>query len=83
MATHPMQPVERGDDGIVRFKQNAIIHHLVDSLNSLSMMDFSTKDQMHFAQPLGMPVERFAELGFATQEMVEAGYSAADALLGH
>lgn len=45
MKKHPIQPLEKDDDGVVRFKENAIVKHLLDhgdiDMNKIAILDFS------------------------------------------
>lgn len=65
MTKHPMQPVEL-IKGVVRFKENAIISHLIDkgsiSLNDLCFLDFSDSDWMQLHQLIGYSVSGYGGL---------------------
>lgn len=54
---HPIQPLEFADDGILRFKANAIVKHLVKNqlidLNELARMRFPRADWEQFNQLMG------------------------------
>lgn len=84
---HPMQPIVRGPDGLPRFKQNAIIRHLVDTgalnLNALAEMAFSDEDNEQLVQLLGYTIDRFASLDFVDRETVEAAEAAAARILAN
>ena len=73
-AKHPMQPVVRDEDGILRFKRNAIVRYLLDAgpydLNYLSVMPFSDEDREQFAQLIGYSLNGFSELSYASDEVV-------------
>jgi len=81
MAKHPMQPIEYVD-GIIRFKANRIVAHLVDNgsidLNAIARMaargeaGFTQEDQEQLAQLLGYSVSGFGDLPYASEETVAA-----------
>jgi hypothetical protein len=54
---HPIQPLELDEHGVLRFKSNAIVRHLLDKggidLNQLACMDFSDEDRSQFLQLIG------------------------------
>jgi hypothetical protein len=75
---HPMQPVYRDSDGVIRFKQNKIVRFLVDwarprgmSLNDLAMLPFDDEDRAQLAQLIGYSVSGFSELSYMSDELVE------------
>lgn len=81
---HPMQPLIPDERGMIRFKANAIVRHLLDhggiDLNALARMDFSTEDREQFAQLIGYSLNGFGELSYVRQDtyataekMVELG----------
>jgi hypothetical protein len=79
---HPMQPVVM-IDGVVRFKQNNILRHLVDTgkidlnyISALSADDFGiTKDdRMQLAQLIGYSISGYADLSYVS----DASYSKAE-----
>jgi hypothetical protein len=77
MSEHPMQPVERAPDGVIRFKGNAVVRFLVDwardrgmSLNELAAMDFPAADFEQLAQLIGYSVSGFGDLSYASPEAV-------------
>ncbi len=62
---HPMQPIVRATDGVIRFQRNAIVSHLVEMLsgrspmvdyNGLMAMPWSDADRDHFHQLHGYSV---------------------------
>jgi hypothetical protein len=91
---HPMQPVHIDPHGVVRFKSNAIVRHLLDvatergiaDMNSLAVGDFTQDDREQFAQLIGYSVCGFNELSYvsdATYRMADRRrQKALDALLG-
>ncbi len=75
MAKHPMQPLIRDSDGVIRFKANAIVRFLLDigplNLNLLSMMPFSTEDRQQFAQLIGYSLSGYGDLPYVDDEAYE------------
>lgn len=73
---HPIQPVEKDDDGFLRFKQNAIVRYLLDNgpfdLNHLAVQRFSDEDREQFAQLIGYSLSGFSELDYVSDEAYEA-----------
>lgn len=85
MAEHPMQPVIiDDDDGIHRFKRNAIVCYLIDrgpiTMNDLAIMAFSREDHEQFAQLIGYSVSGFGELSYASKEMIQRADRESEAL---
>lgn len=80
-AYHPLQPLVRDTNGIVRFKENEIVRALLDSqgrnsggldMNQLAMMNFSREDREQFAQLIGYSLSGFGELmGYVRDETYE------------
>ncbi len=72
---HPIQPIEPDDSGVLRFKGNAIVRHLLDhsgiDLNKLERMNFSNEDREQFAQLLGYSVSGAADLGYFSEETLK------------
>ena len=75
MKNHPMQPIERDDQGIVRFKMNRIVRRLLDcariqgySINEivadLEDGDFTEDDHDQFMQLIGYSVSGFGDVAF-------------------
>ena len=71
---HPIQPIEN-KDGVLRFKENAIVRHLLDygqkhgcGLNELACMDFSNEDHMQLAQLIGYSLRGYGELGYVDDD---------------
>lgn len=69
MPRHPVQPLVMLD-GVKRFKENAIVRHLLDSgsldLNRLACLPFSQEDREQFAQLIGYSLAGFGELSYVT-----------------
>ena len=82
---HPIQPVYRTSDGVIRFKENKIVEFLLDAgpfdLNQLAMMSFEDEDHEQLAQLIGYSVSGFGDLSYASDETVEAADKLADAAL--
>jgi hypothetical protein len=71
---HPVQPLV-DDDGITRFKRNAIVCFLLDAgpydMNKLALMPFSDEDREQFAQLIGYSLSGFGELSYVSDETYE------------
>ncbi len=71
---HPMQPIEKDENGVIRFKENKIVRYLLDAgpfdMNQLAMLPFSQEDREQFAQLIGYSVGGFGELSYVSQESV-------------
>lgn len=84
---HPMQPVEDDGDDVIRFKQNAIVRHLLDNggidLNALARLPFSREDHVQFAQLIGYSVRGFGELSYVHDEDYDRAASAAEVVEKH
>ena len=64
---HPIQPLAPDAQGVIRFKANAIVQHLLDShpacdMNKLHTMEFSNADRQQFAQLIGYSLSGYGEL---------------------
>lgn len=73
MAKHPIQPLEDDGKGVIRFKSNAIVRHLLDnggiSMNDLARMEFSQEDREQFAQLIGYSHSGSGDLGYVSDEV--------------
>lgn len=73
---HPIQPVMRDQHGVVRFKANAIVEHLLEhggiDMNAIARLPFDNRDREQFAQLIGYSVSGFGELGYARPDVVAA-----------
>lgn len=90
---HPIQPLAKDENGTIRFKENAIVSHLLDwaqtrgmGLNEMASMDFSQNDREQFAQLTGYSLGGFSELSYvrdttyaAAAQMAETGEDEKDA----
>ena len=92
----PMQPIVKDSQGVARFKENAIVNHLLDAatsagvcdMNSIACKEFSVEDREQFAQLIGYSLCGFAELSYVRDDTVdiadkfgEGGLSEAEAEL--
>ena len=71
---HPMQPIEKYTDGVLRFKRNAIICYLKSNglidLNAIALIDFSNEDRQQLMQLLGYSIDGYADLfGINTDDL--------------
>jgi hypothetical protein len=84
MPDHPMQPVVLDEEGEPRFKENAIVQHLLEygghSLNDLARLTFSQEDREQFAQLIGYSVSGFADLSYASDRVHQQAERAVQAL---
>jgi hypothetical protein len=72
---HPIQPVVADDQGVLRFKANAIVEHLLEAgrrygvdMNSIAAGRFSREDREQFAQLIGYSVSGFGDLSYASSD---------------
>lgn len=74
-AKHPIQPLVKDEQGVVRFKKNAIVRMLLDigtiDMNKLGTMDFSNEDRIQFAQLIGYSLSGFSELSYVDDKTYE------------
>lgn len=75
MTPLPLQPLYRDADGVVRFRENAVVRFLLDwasargmGLNELALMPFDAADREQFAQLVGYSLSGFGELSYVTDE---------------
>lgn len=65
---HPTQPRYLSPGGVLRFKPNKIVCHLLDKggidLNQLSLMGFDAKEWQQFAQLIGYSVSGYSDLSY-------------------
>ncbi len=73
---HPIQPLIKDGDGVVRFKLNAIVCHLLNDgpfdLNTIAEKGFSADDEEQFAQLIGYSLSGFGELSYVRDETFDA-----------
>lgn len=69
---HPLQPFVLDDQGIRRFKANAIVQFLLEhggyDLNDLARRSFSNEDREQFAQLIGYSRCGFEDLPYVSDE---------------
>jgi len=79
---HPIQPLEEDKNGVLRFKENAIVRTLLNvgplDMNALAEMNFSREDREQFAQLIGYSLSGFSELGYVKNDTYEAAEATAD-----
>jgi hypothetical protein len=65
---HPIQPLERDADGVLRFKQNEIVKYLLENggfdLNDLARLPFSDEDRQQLAQLIGYSLDGYGDLSY-------------------
>lgn len=81
---HPIQPIAKDFDKMLRFKENAIVIYLLKShptcdLNKLAMMDFSKEDRQQFAQLIGYTLSGYGDLSYVDEVAYEAAKMTANA----
>ena len=80
---HPIQPLETDDKGVLRFKRNAIVCHLLDhggiDMNKLAMLGFPKEDHEQFAQLIGYSHSGAHDLGYMTDAVLSAAQQMHDA----
>lgn len=73
---HPIQPLVKDENGVVRFKRNAIVTHLLDrggiDMNDIARMNFSREDREQFAQLIGYSWAGATGLGYMSEEVLSA-----------
>jgi len=69
---HPIQPLEKDANGVLRFKENKIVGYILDNggidLNQIACVDFNVEDREQFAQLIGYSLSGFGELSYVTDE---------------
>lgn len=70
---HPIQPLVQDARGVIRFKENRIVRHLLENggigLNDLAVLDFSQEDREQFAQLIGYSHSGSGDLGYVSDEV--------------
>lgn len=82
---NPIQPIVKDKLGVLRFKPNAIVEHLlkvardagVCDMNKLAFLDFSADDRQQFAQLVGYSLSGYSELGYVDSDAYDAAYKMA------
>lgn len=81
---HPVQPLIKDNDRILRFKQNAIVRYLLDAgpfdLNHLAIIPFSQEDKEQFAQLIGYSLSGFGNLSYVSDETYNRAESQLEAI---
>ena len=79
---HPIQPLLKDDDGIIRFKQNDIVRWLLDAgpfdMNMIAITPFKKEDREQFAQLIGYSLCGFGELSYVSDETINKATLDAD-----
>lgn len=71
-AHHPMQPIFVDDEGVIRFRQNALVRFLLDAngkidMNVLAHVPASAEERAHFAQLIGYSVSGWGDLSYVAE----------------
>ncbi len=73
--SHPIQPLVKDNEGIIRFKENKIVTYLLDNggidMNKLAALQFDSNDYEQFAQLIGYSLDGFGLLSYATVEVYD------------
>ncbi len=84
---NPIQPLVQDAHGTLRFKENAIVRHLLDwaqprgmGLNELSCLDFSDDDHQQFAQLIGYSLGGYGDLNVVDDEAYAVAANMSDGL---
>lgn len=68
----PLQPMGFDGSGVVRFRPNRIVQHLLDNgpfdLNDVAFLDVTNAEQMQFAQLIGYSVSGASSLSYFDDE---------------
>lgn len=69
--SHPMQPLVRANDGIVRFRHNQIVADMLThcqrtglDLNDIAQRDYPPEDRRQLAQLIGYSLSGYHELSY-------------------
>lgn len=77
--TQPIQPLIEDSHGVLRFKANEIVRHLLDhggiDMNQIAIMDFSREDREQFAQLIGYSWSGASDLGYMSSEVLDAAHT--------
>ena len=83
---HPMQPLKRCSDGVIRFKRNKIVEFLLTAgpfdLNMLSRMPWDNEDYTQLMQLIGYSASGYAGLSTTPSELAKEADRRAEVLLG-
>jgi hypothetical protein len=79
MSKYPIQPVEDDGTGVLRFKANEIVRHLLDfgrehgcGLNELAGMPFTDEDRQQLAQLIGYSLSGYRDLSYVSDDAYAA-----------
>lgn len=68
----PIQPLAKDEHGVLRFKPNLLVLHLLDNggldLNDLAMVEASAEDRQQFAQLIGYSLSGYGTLSYVTSD---------------
>jgi len=71
----PMQPIDKDEQGTVRFKPNAIVDYLIENgnidMNKIATLDVPREDREQFAQLIGYSLGGYSELSYVSDESYE------------
>lgn len=83
--THPMQPITIDEDGVIRFRSNKIVCHLIShgsiDLNEIARLGFPAEDQRQLAQLIGYSVSGYGDLSYVDADSYLAADEAVQAFL--
>lgn len=69
---HPVQPLVKDSEGVLRFKENKIVRFLKDQskydLNTLHDMPFSIEDWVQFNQLIGYSLGGWSDYSYVSDE---------------
>lgn len=78
---HPIQPVVENKHGTWRFKENAIVSHLLEhgqktgcGLNEIACMKFDQDDRSQFAQLIGYSLSGYGDLSYHDDGILDTAY---------
>lgn len=84
---NPIQPIEKDDNGILRFKANAAVCALYEwagprgfGLNELAVMDINKDDRQQFAQLLGYSLGGYVGLSYVDDDARNAAEKMSEGL---
>ena len=73
---HPIQPLVEDEQGVIRFKENAIVRRLLDEggidLNDIGCWDVSRDDFSQFAQLIGYSHDGYCGLSYSDKVVADA-----------
>lgn len=79
---NPIQPLAQDERGVLRFKENALVRHLLDwatargcGMNELALVEASDDDREQFAQLIGYSLSGFGDLGYVSDETYNAAFA--------